>query len=106
MNARLPTTDAATSPPAPPQPTPSVVIGRQDALNVISADGLPIRPGLYRVVWANRASDNAFLLRFPDAREQEEQEVSTGNKRTKLRLHMPTHASLLALEALAENAGW
>lgn len=71
-------------------------VGRNDALNIVNVGDLPIETGLHRVVWANRKSGNAFLLRFPNQRELGE--VSTGTKRVKQRLHMPTRVSLAVLE--------
>lgn len=80
-------------------PEMSAQIGRQNVLNIVNPGPLPIEPGLFRVVWANRKSDGAFLLRFPD--RQEETEVSTGRKRVKPKLHFPTQVSLAVLEELA-----
>jgi len=71
-------------------------LGRHNVINVIKPTELPIDPGLYRIVWANRVSDCAFVLRFPD--RLPESEVSTGNKRVKLKLHRPTRVSLSLLE--------
>lgn len=76
-----------------------VQIGRHNVLHVINPGPLPVEPGLFRVVWANRKSDGAFLLRFPS--RQEETEISTGRKRVKPKLHFPTQVSLIALEELA-----
>lgn len=78
-----------------------IQIGRHDVLHVINPGTLPVQPGLFRVVWANRKSDSAFLLRFPN--RQEEREISTGRKRVKPQLHFPTKVSLLALNELAAN---
>lgn len=81
-------------------PKPEVIkIGRHDAINVIRPGDLPIASGLYRVVWANRMSDKAFLLQFPA--RQEKTEVSTGKKRLKIKLHFPVAVSLISLEELA-----
>lgn len=74
-------------------------IGRHNVLQIIKPGDLPVSAGLFRVVWANRKTDNAFLLRFPD--RQEESDVSTGRKRSKPKLHFPTQVSLAALEQLA-----
>lgn len=71
-------------------------LGRHDVINVISPTELPIDAGLYRIVWANRVSDAAFVLKFPP--RLPETEVSTGNKRVKLKLHRPTRVSLSVLE--------
>lgn len=71
-------------------------LGRHNVINVINPTELPIDPGLYRIVWANRVSDCAFVLRFPD--RPAESDVSTGNKRVKLKLHRPTRVSLSVLE--------
>lgn len=71
-------------------------LGRHDVINVITPTELPIDPGLYRIVWANRVSDAAFVLKFPV--RLPETEVSTGNKRVKLKLHRPTRVSLSVLE--------
>jgi putative transposase len=78
-------------------------VGRNDALHIVNVGDLPVEPGLHRVVWANRKSGNAFLLRFPNQREQGE--VSTGTKRVKQRLHMPTQVSLAVLEDMG-NKRW
>lgn len=79
---------------------PNVIkVGRHDVINVVTAGDLPVTPGLFRVVWANRKSDKAFLLRFPEMGE--EIEVSTGRQRVKVKLHFPTCASLAVLEELA-----
>lgn len=71
-------------------------LGRHDVINVIKPTELPIDPGLYRIVWANRVSDCAFVLRFPD--RLPETEISTGNKRVKPKLHRPIRVSLTILE--------
>lgn len=71
-------------------------LGRHDVINVIKPTELPIDSGLYRIVWANRVSDAAFLLKFPA--RLPELDVSTGNKRVKLNLHRPTRVSLSTLE--------
>ena len=76
-------------------------VGRHDALLIINAGSLPIAPGLHRVVWANKKSDNAYLLRFPNQREQSD--VSTGNKRVKERLYVPTQISLAVLQELGQK---
>lgn len=100
MNARDPAFEASDSQGAP---APSTSIARQNVINVVNPGDLPISPGLYRVVWANRKSDGAFVLRFPDrpAQPDETEVVSTGRKRVKLKLHMPTRVSLAVLEELA-----
>lgn len=100
MNARAPAFEASDSQGAP---APSMSIARQNVINVVNPGDLPISPGLYRVVWANRKSDGAFVLRFPDhpAQPDETEVVSTGRKRVKLKLHMPTRVSLAVLEELA-----
>ena len=96
MNARDPNVfvEHDQFPPDAPQ-----YIGRHNVLQIIKPGDLPVTTGLFRVVWANRKTDNAFLLRFPD--RQEESDVSTGRKRTKPKLHFPTQVSLAALEQLA-----
>ncbi len=71
-------------------------LGRHDVINVIKPLELPIAPGLYRIVWANRVCDCAFVLRFPE--RSEVTEVSTGKKRVKQKLHFPTRVSLAVLE--------
>ena len=73
-------------------------LGRHDVINVIKPTDLPIDPGLYRVIWANRVSDAAFVLKFPP--RMPEAEISTGNKRVKPKLHRPTRISLAALEEI------
>lgn len=84
-------------------------IGRHDAIVVLRNDSLEIEAGLHRVVWANRRSGNAFLLRFPNQlqgsskRSEGVVEVSTGTKRIKQRLHMPTMVSLSVLEDLGRK---
>ena len=99
MNARGPNfvTDSSEQPTL----TDIFSVGRHDAIVVVNPGDLPITSGLHRVVWANRKSGNAFLLRFPDQREQTT--VSTGNKRIKQRLHKPTLVSLAALEDLGKK---
>jgi hypothetical protein len=71
-------------------------LGRHDVINVIKPLELPIDPGLYRIVWANRKSDSAFVLRFPD--RQEDTAVSTGRKRVKPKLCRPVRVLLSTLE--------
>ena len=84
-------------------------VGRHDALLVLRSDTLEIETGLHRVVWANRRSGNAFLLRFPNQLQSQPKPpesgvpVSTGNIRVKQRLHMPTMVSLTLLEALGRK---
>lgn len=84
-------------------------IGRHDAILVLRNDSLEIETGLHRVVWANRRSGNVFLLRFPNQLQSTPKwcetgvEVSTGNKRVKQRLHMPTMVSLPLLEELGRK---
>ncbi len=73
-------------------------IGRHDVINVIKPTQLPIDAGLYRVVWANRVNDAAFVIKFPA--RLPETEVSTGNKRVKLKLHRPTRVCLSVLEGI------
>lgn len=77
------------------------IIGRQQVINVVNPGDLPIQPGLFRVVWANRKSEAAFLLRFPD--RPKETEVSTGQKRIKPKLGLPTRVNLSTLEDLARK---
>jgi hypothetical protein len=78
-----------------------VRVGRHDVINVVKSDVLPIATGLYRVVWANRKTNCAFVLRFPS--RQEEKEISTGTIRVKQKLHWPTFVHLDELEKIAEK---
>lgn len=80
-----------------------VQLARHDAIVVINAEGLPIESGLFRVVWANRKSDAAFLLRFPDAQEPDGQEndVVVEGKKRRPNLKIPTRVSLTTLEDMA-----
>lgn len=87
-----------------------IELARHDAIAIVNAEGLPVETGLYRVVWANRKSDAAFLLRFPDAGDAvaEADNASDGKKEKKKRrpnLKMPTHVSLATLEALIDRSG-
>lgn len=81
-------------------PSPTVRIGRHDVISVMKSGELPIATGLFRVVWANRKSDLAFLLRFP---EKEEIAVGTGRKQIKPKLHSPVCVNLSVLEEHAEK---
>lgn len=81
-------------------------LGRNDAIVVHTKNSLEIEPGLHRVVWTNRMTGIAYLLRFPQQKQESNPAsnadvvVSTGNKRVKHRLHMPTMVSLVTLETL------
>jgi len=97
MNARDPAFEGAAGSSQAPATLP---IGRHNVLHVINPGDLQLEPGLFRVVWANRKSDGAFLLRFPD-RQTDESDVSTGRKRVKPKLRFPTRVSLAVLEELA-----
>lgn len=97
MNTRDATFDCATRGSRAPAQEP---ICRHNVVQVINPGPLQVDTGLFRVVWANRKSDGAFLLRFP-GRQEEESEVSTGRRRVKPKLSFPTRVSLAVLEELA-----
>lgn len=84
-------------------------LGRNDAIVVHTKDSLEIEPGLHRVVWTNRMKGVAYLLRFPQRCPEAKVgtdtavKVSTGKKRVKHKLHMPTMVSLTALEMLGNS---
>lgn len=109
MHDELPMTYASSHVQQDVKHSESFTIGRYDSINVLTNDQLEIEVGLHRVVWANRKTDTAFLLRFPnqllpeEPRKGAEIPISTGNKRVKQRLHMPTMVSLSTLEELGNK---
>lgn len=73
-------------------------ICRGNVLSIGKNNVKHLAPGLYRVVWANRRSNRAYLMRFPDASQS--QQISTGNSRRKIRLKKPFPIPLDTLENL------